>query len=67
MPSQTDLVDMLNVCRSKLAFITDAFTQDKVDVFRFSEEGMNGFYFILSDIEGDLEFISKELQHGKEV
>ena len=67
MPQQTDLVDMLNVCRSKLAFISDAFTQDEVDVFRFSEEGMNGFYFILSDIEGDLEFISNEMQQREEV
>jgi hypothetical protein len=53
--------DRLNVCASKLAFITDALTQDKVFVFRLSEEGTAGLYYILSGIEKELREISTEV------
>lgn len=54
--------DRLNVCASKLAFIEDALTQDKVFVFRLSEEGTAGLYYILSDVEQELREIITEVK-----
>ncbi len=55
-----------NVCRCKLAFLSDAFTQDKIEIFNFSSDGLNGLYFIINDIETDMGFVSNELQQRKE-
>lgn len=56
-----DLVDMLNVCCAKIAFISDVFTQESTDTFHLSPSGQDGFAFIMSDLESDVEFVSMEL------
>lgn len=56
-----DHADMLNVCKAKLCFLTDVFSQDHATNFRFSEDGLHGLYCILSDIEGEMEFVVNEL------
>jgi hypothetical protein len=66
MAQINDLTDRLNVCKSKVSFLTDVFSQDHATDFRFSEDGLSGLYFILRDIEGEIEFIVNELS-AKEV
>jgi hypothetical protein len=53
--------DRLNICASKLAFIEDALTQDKVLNFRMCEEGTAGLFYILSEIEKELNSVAKEV------
>jgi hypothetical protein len=53
-----DLADTLDVCRAKIDFIADVFTQDGPTTFEFSESGLNGFSFIFIDIKEDLEQVS---------
>lgn len=53
--------DRLNSCAAKLAFIQDAFTQEKTTRFSFSEDGMYGFYLIVRDIELEIRKIMEEV------
>ncbi len=61
-PDQLDLGDLLNECKAKVAFLTDVFSQDDVRTFSFSEQGMFGFYLILSDIETMIDHVGNELK-----
>lgn len=56
--SLLDLADTLDVCRAKVDFIADVFTQDGPGTFQFSEDGLNGFSFVLRDIREDMEHVS---------
>lgn len=56
--SLLDVSDTLDVCRTRLSFLTDVFSQDQTRDFRFSEDGINGFYWILRNIEENLEQVS---------
>jgi hypothetical protein len=62
-----NLADILNEERRKLAFIGDIFSQDDLHNFRFSDDGMAGFFFILRGIETMIEHVANELPHAKEV
>lgn len=61
MSKHTTLVDMLDVCHSKLSFLSDAISQDKVETFRLSPQGNYGLYNIISEIETELEFVMNEM------
>ncbi|MDQ7838264.1 MAG: hypothetical protein RDU59_07210 [Thermodesulfobacteriota bacterium] len=53
-----DLAATLNICRAKVDFIVDVFTQDGPSTFRFSESGLYGFYLVLRNISEDMEHVS---------
>lgn len=59
--SLCDLADTLKVCRAKVDFIIDFFTQDGPSTFQFSGNGLYGLYRILRDISEDLEQVSDEI------
>jgi len=61
MTDRIEAADRLTVCAAKLSFITDIFSQDEIRTFRFSEDGMSGFYFVVSEIEQELSLIAKEV------
>ena len=67
MKDVNDLCDMLEDCTSKIAFISDVFTQDECPIFHFSPDGITGFYHVLSNIRDDVEFVMNELRARKEV
>jgi hypothetical protein len=56
--SLRDLPERLSVCRAKVDFIVDIFTQDGPTTFQFSTNGLYGFYLVLRNISKELEFVS---------
>ena len=67
MKDVIDLCDRLENCTSKIAFLSDVFTQDECSNFHFSTDGITGFYHVLSNIRDDVEFVMNELRPRKEV
>ena len=66
MAQLNDLADMLNEAVAKISFLQDAFTQDQVRIFRFSEPGLFGLYLILRDIETMISHVANEMPQAKE-
>jgi hypothetical protein len=61
----TDLQDILNEERCKIAFMGDALSQSTDSTFNFSDDGQNGFNFIMRGIENMLEHVVHEMDHLK--
>ena len=64
----TDLGDMIDNSREKIAFIEDFFSHGHApDAEWFSRDGELGFYHILADLQDDLKFVSDQMgkNHGK--
>lgn len=59
MDSPLQLKDKLNICQSKLQFISDLFSQP--EPFEFSEKGQAGLFHILEDITNSIRDISNSM------
>ncbi len=66
--SHETIPDQVASCRDKLRFIGEIFTQAKPgEHFILSAEALSGFYYIVSDIEDDLENIYNRLSQPAEI
>ncbi len=63
----TELQAILDEERCKLAFMGDALSQAQDSTFQFSDDGQNGFNFIVRGIEAMLRHVSSEMEQLKEV
>ncbi len=61
MTDRIDVADRLNICAAKIAFINDVISQTIPDRFHFSADAINGFHFIMGDIEDEIKNVVKEL------
>jgi hypothetical protein len=60
----TDLIDMVDHCAKKVRFISEFFSHSVPKDELWSENAKSGFYFTLTDLEDDLEFVVDQYYHG---
>ncbi len=64
---QYTVLDLVNICRSKLQFINETFAQAKPEEhFSLSAEAMSGFYYFVEGIDDDLGDVYNRLAQPEE-
>lgn len=64
MSSFEDAETGIEVCRDKLLFLCDAFSQPGVQAFELSEHGTSGLFLIIRETEEDLKKVATMAKGG---